>query len=86
MLKTAGVMIVVACVGLMVSTTSEFVGKRLPFISSERISSEQANRMNSDFITIDFEDSEEASRWYTVDDVVMGGVSQGSFAVTPAAV
>jgi monofunctional biosynthetic peptidoglycan transglycosylase len=86
MLKTAGILLVIAFVGLMVSSTSEFVGKTLPFVESARVNTKQSNRVALNSMMIDFEGSAEAGRWYTVDDVVMGGVSQGAFTVTPTAV
>ncbi len=85
MLKTAGMLIIVAFVGLMVSTTAKVVGINLP-PSKEAVGSEQLNRMVSVPIVIDFEAAAEAGRWYSVDDTVMGGISQGSFDVTPAGV
>lgn len=81
MLKTAGILAVIAFIGLVVSSTSEFAGKTLPFAERGRIDNQQSNPMASDSMIVDFEDSGEAGRWYTVDDVVMGGVSRGAFAV-----
>ncbi|MGB3788462.1 MAG: CIA30 family protein [Phormidesmis sp.] len=79
MLKTAGLLAVVAFVGLMVSVTSVAIGVKLPFVHKE-----QLNRMETKAVRINFEDLAEATRWRAVDDTVMGGVSQGSFEVTSA--
>ncbi|MGD1900518.1 MAG: CIA30 family protein [Phormidesmis sp.] len=38
----------------------------------------------SSVLIADFETPAEAERWRTVDDNVMGGISQGTFSVTPA--
>ena len=79
MLKTIGVVAVVAFVGLMVSAASETIGIKLPFARGERL-----NQIGVEMKRIDFEEAAEGDRWRTVDDTVMGGVSQGSFEVTPA--
>jgi len=84
MFKTAGILIAITFVSLRVALTSDPIGKTLPFVESARVDTKQSNPVASDSMMIDFEDLEEASRWYTVDDVVMGGVSQGTFTVTPA--
>ncbi|MBE9064800.1 CIA30 family protein [cf. Phormidesmis sp. LEGE 11477] len=40
--------------------------------------------MKSNAVVIDFADSTNTNRWRSVDDTVMGGISQGSFAVSAA--
>ncbi len=85
MLKTTGVLIIVALVGLIVSTTADVVGVNLPF-RRNIVVSERSSRMVFTPVVIDFGNPAEANCWYAVNDTVMGGVSQSSFTVMPAGV
>lgn len=87
MLKTGGLLFIVVLVGAIVFSTFQLVSRvvviEIPFIDSQSSQPEaRGARMKSSAVVIDFVDPANADRWRSVDDTVMGGVSQGGFTVS----
>ena len=90
MLKAAGLLLIVVFVGILVSSTFRLVSKvtslEVPIRREQSRQqkderSERVNRMKSSPVVIDFADPAMANLWRSIDDTVMGGVSQGDFEI-----